>query len=359
MTHQAFRDFVFELKEKTPLFIQQMEDKDVKGKYRFSLSGDIPSSTVHWGLGQTTFAARILYILDALNVDAKENITRYIQTFAHADGSFYDRYVARSTFMQRILRSIKYRNSEFFFNKPNERAETRQAKATLINLNVDSLDYRGFDLASLDIDQYFHQFDWCKPWAAASHINHLIFFTKYSKCLTDEEKEIIYKKIEDNVLPFLQEDGIYKINCKLTKNQKIGGLMKFLMGLSLIGLDRKYVKKSFIDFALDEMIACDACENFNTLYVLYYCSKFLDYRKDDIEKFALKEVGNWLSYYHQENGAFSFYRGRAQTTYYDAKMSKGLNEPDLHGTAMFIWGILVVSEILDLKDELKLKSIVL
>lgn len=356
MTDQNFRDFVFELKEKTPLFVQQMEDKQVWGKYRLSLSGDIPSSKTHWGLGQTTFAARILYILNALNDDTAKNITEYIQTFAHTDGSFYDRYVARSTLIRRVLRSLKHRNSEFLLNKSNKRAETRQAKASLINLGVESKDFLGFDLLGLNIDRYFHQFDWCKPWAAASHINHLIFFTKYSTSLTEEEKKSIYKKIEDNIVPYTQKDGIYKVACNLTNNQKIGGLMKLLMGLSLIELDKKYVSTDFIDFALDKMVACNACENFNTLYVLYYCTKHLDYRKEEIKRFALQEVDNWLKYYYPESGAFSFYQNKAQTHYYDAKVSKGFDEPDLHGTAMFIWGILIVAEILGLHNELKLQN---
>jgi len=270
MNIEKFKDFVKELKQKTPLFIKNMEIKDVKGKYKMSLAGDIPSSKIDWGLGQSTFASRILYILDSLDIDTNKNITHFINTFANKDGSYNDKYVSSSTFILRTLISIKYRNSEAFLNKINKRAETRQAKASLINMNANSLEYTGLNLKNLDIDKYFNQFNWCKPWGAASHINHLLFFTKYSTELNDKEKGTIYKKVEENLSQYLQKDGFYKNGCSLNNNQKIGGLMKFLMGLSQADLDKKYVSKGFIDFALDEMVSCNACENFNTLYTLYY-----------------------------------------------------------------------------------------
>lgn len=359
MTEQTFRDFVAELKAKAPLFVRSMENEKTPGKYRLTLSGDIPSSDIDWGLGQTTFALRILYILNVLDNKTASDAAHFIKTFAHADGSFYDPYVARSTLIQRVLRTLKHRNGEYALNKPNKRAETRQAQAALLTLGESFKDYHTFDLAHLNIDRFFDRFDWCKPWAAASHINHLIFFTKYSQTLTETQKEVIYTKIHDNLSPYLQHDGIYKSNCHLTNNQKIGGLMKILMGLSLIGLDQKFVSTTFIDFALDKMVACNACENFNTLYVLYYCTKHLDYRKEDIKKFALSEAKNWLEYYYPKYGAFSFYQGKAQTLYYDAKVSKGLNEPDLHGTAMFVWGILIIAEILELDKALDLRHPIL
>ena len=132
--------------------------------------------------------------------------------------------------------------------------------------------------------------------------------------------------------------------------------MKILMGLSQVDLDKKYVTDAFIDFSLDEMVSHDACENFNTLYTLYYCTKHLDYRREEIKEFALNEVDNWIKFYHKEFGGFSFYKNKAQTKYYNAKVSKGLNEPDLHGTAMFAWGILIVAEILNIDKELGLKN---
>jgi hypothetical protein len=356
---EEFIEFVNDLKNKMPLFVAQMEDKNISGKYRFSYTGDIYGQSSHWGLGQSAFAARILYIYDVINEKQVESITNYINTFKHSNGSYYDECIAKSTFVNRLLKSIRYINLEFLTNKINKRAETRQALATLITLKKKIPEYLESNLKNINVKQYFENLDWDKPWGSGSHINHLIFFIKYSSVISENEKDAIYLEIEQYLNDLTQLDGFYNMHTKLSNSEKIGGIMKILMGLSLINKEQYFVKKSFIDFALDEMIACDACENFNTLYVLYYCNKHLDYRKEDIQNFALKEVSNWMSYYHSEFGAYSFYQGKAGNMYYGAKITKGLNEPDLHGSAMFAWGILVVAEILGLQEELGLKRPVL
>lgn len=356
MTKEKFFDFVVALKENIKVFIDEMEIKDTPGKYKFSLNGDIADQNIHWGLGQTTFAARILYIFDKLDEKNSNSLAQYIETFLHSDGSYYDEYVANSTVFKRFLMSAKYLNLEYIKNDSNKRAETRQAIAALINLGSDYKEYKGINLKKLDINKFFNGFDWSKPWASGSHINHLIFFTKYSKILSQKEKSDIYKQIETNLFLISQKDGFYKLNAKKPSNdQLIGGMMKILMGLNSISLENKFIKESFVDFILDEMISCDACENFNTLYVLYLCDKNLDYRKSEIKKFVLNEIDNWMNYYHKKYYAFSFYKDKAQTNYYGARVSKGLDEPDLHGSAMFIWGILIASEILNLSEELGLQ----
>jgi len=359
VNREEFIEFARVLKKQMPLFVKSMENQNELGKYRFSYSGDIPSQDIHWGLGQSTFAARILYIFDALDQNKKEHIVKYIQTFKQKDGSYYDNYVAKSTLISRFLRAVKNVNLEYLTNKINKRAETRQALATLITLDKEPDDFKDIDLKNIDVANYFKNLDWTKPWGAGSHINHLIFFVKYSSLLNENAKDKIYIEIENYLKELKHKDGFYNKNAKPSNSEKIGALMKILMGLSLIDKEKEFVQQNFIDFALDEMIACDACENFNTLYVLYYCNKHLDYRRGDIEKFALREVSNWMNYYHEKHGAYSFYQGKSGTVYYGAKMSKGLNEPDLHGSAMFAWGILIVAEILGLKEELGLKSPVL
>ena len=359
MQKKEFISFVLELKDRLPIFVKSMENSTIPGKYKFSYSGDVPSDNLHWGLGQTTFAARILYIFGQLEETVKKDIVKYIQSFQKKDGSFNDDYVTKSTFLLRTLLSIKYMNLDFIKNEINKRAETRQAIASLINLEANYNEFTRLNLKCLDVENYFDKLDWTKPWAAGSHINHLIFFTKYSKKLNIDQQNSIYNKIKINLDKFIQKDGFYKSNEIIPNNQKIGGLMKVLMGLSIINVDKYFVKQSFVDFALDDMNIYDACENFNTLYTLYYCTQHLDYRKEEIQDFVLKEASNWLNYYHRDLGGFSFYQGKSGNNYYGSKVSRGLNEPDLHGSAMFSWGILVASKILRLNEKLGLKTPVL
>jgi hypothetical protein len=87
--------------------------------------------------------------------------------------------------------------------------------------------------------------------------------------------------------------------------------------------------------------------------VLYCCNKATDYRVDDIKNFCLKRLSQYRRYYHENKGGFSFHKDRANDVYYGARITKGLNEPDIHGTVMFLWGITLISRILKLDLGLK------
>ena len=59
-------------------------------------------------------------------------------------------------------------------------------------------------------------------------------------------------------------------------------------------------------------------------------------------------------YYWPEKGGFSFFEKRANKNYYDANISKGLAEPDIHGTHLFLWGIAIITRILKVEESFKL-----
>jgi len=352
MTITEIEELLFNIKENTPLFVRRLEDVSCKGKYHFSLSGDIPRQGIRWGLGQSAFAARILYILGALSSDESCNIAEYINTFSHDDGSYYDEYIARATSIRRILLSIKYLNKDHLFNTLNKRAETRQAQAALINLGKKPKEYNGIDINQINVKDYFGRLDWCKPWASGSHINHLIFFINYSNELTEKRKCELLDQIEEQLEFILNKNSLLHEGGNLPFNQIIGGLMKILMGLSLVGREAGWVKEKYIDMCLEKSETADACVNFNNLYVLSVSSKHIDYRCDDIKQFMLNEVDRWMKNFYPEHNAFSFYERQAGSMYYGAKVTRGLDEPDMHGTAMYIWGLLLVSDALKLTDKL-------
>lgn len=359
MNKAGFVDFVGLLKERTPNFVDRMESPVFRGMYNFSLSGDLASKKKIWGLGQTTFAARTFYIFDCLTDQKKETLCAFIERFSHPDGSYYDDYVERKTLVRRFLSGIRHLDKDNLTNKLNIRAESRQANAAMINLGKSPKDYLVLNLQSIDVDQYFKKFDWGKPWASGSHINHLIFFTKYSGIINDSRKNYIYKKVEENIESLINSDGFYSPGVDISPREKIGGGMKLLMGLSLVGKEKEWIRTGHIDFALDQMVSNNACENFNTLYVLYHATKHTTYRREEIVAFALNEVSKWQGYFYPKIGGFSFHPNKASSYYYGAKLSRGLDEPDMHGTAMFVWGVLVVAEILGIDIELGLKKPIL
>ena len=137
--------------------------------------------------------------------------------------------------------------------------------------------------------------------------------------------------------------------------QKINGAMKVITGYHAAGIyDIPYAKR-LIDTALLGINDSEACSNFNIVYVLYGATRVEpEYRKNEIEDFILKRLDIYRGYYWPEYGGFSFHKDRANDILYGTKISAGRNEPDIHGTVMFIWGISVMNAIIDLGIDWKI-----
>ena len=101
MNRDEFQQWIRELQTSIPRFVKNMEVPEKPGKYRLSWSGDIPPSSAHWGLGQATFAARVLLIFDALTPVTTRDLAAYILSFEHWNGALYDDYVQKVTRRQR------------------------------------------------------------------------------------------------------------------------------------------------------------------------------------------------------------------------------------------------------------------
>ena len=59
---------------------------------------------------------------------------------------------------------------------------------------------------------------------------------------------------------------------------------------------------------------------------------------------VLEYLRNWRAY-KKENGGYSFYRDKSSTVYMDAKITRSKNVADLHGTAMFSWGLVILDQL--------------
>ncbi|MFW9996545.1 MAG: hypothetical protein ACFFD4_31160, partial [Candidatus Odinarchaeota archaeon] len=134
---------------------------------------------------------------------------------------------------------------------------------------------------------------------------------------------------------------------------KINGAMKILTGLKIVDEPIPNPEK-LTDLCLGTINDEQACDNFNVVYVLYNCAKQLEfsYRKKEIEEFCIDRLKKYTKYYHPDIGGFSFYPNKSNIYYYGARITKGLNEPDIHGTLMFVWGISLISRILDIEKDI-------
>lgn len=364
MTFQEkeIKDWIEELKLRVPLFVNEMQDKKIPGKYRLSWSGDLTAGR-HWGLAQTTFAVRVLYIFAKLdNHDGLRKILAdYILSFEHEDGSFFDEYIRKKSRLYRLLRGLRLRDLDVLLNKENKRAETRQAIAALINLGYQPRKfYQPNILNESYIRKFIKKLNWANPWGASSHINHLIFFVHFNPNMKTGEKNVLIKYIENELKHYHRTDGsFYLKNMTVQNSYKIGSAMKILMGMAIIKKDLNWISNSLVDLCLNNEKYTNACEHFNKLYVLSRVTKHSNYREAEIREYVIKMACNWKQYYWPEFGGFSFNLGKSAMSYYGAIITKGFAEPDIHGTAMFCWGIQIVSDILRINNTLGLREPIL
>ena len=65
-------------------------------------------------------------------------------------------------------------------------------------------------------------------------------------------------------------------------------------------------------------------------------------------KELLKDILKYLNLlYHKEKKGFSYFVNKSQTHYYGIEISKGKNLPDIHGTILSVWAIVMILEILE------------
>ena len=136
--------------------------------------------------------------------------------------------------------------------------------------------------------------------------------------------------------------------------QKINGAMKIITGLSAVNKKDFQNSEKLIDLCLLARNDKHACDNLNIVYVLKHANELTGfcYRYKEIKNFTLKRLGVYQEYYFPEIGGFSFLPNKTNVYYYGAKITKGLNEPDIHGTCLFLWGIAVIAQILDIDKKL-------
>ena len=345
--------WIKDLTKKTESFLNEISENNYN-YIRYSLSGDIYKKDVFWGLGQNVFMVKILYMLGLLgNIipEKKLNLEKNILKFQDNNGYISDPLIIKLTSRKKLF-FLKSKVSEFEMEKI-KRAETRQSFSALNCLGEKpTKPFLHIPYTEKDIDKFLSSFDWQLTWGAGSHFSHLLFFLRMNAEMFKYGEESVNKLIDyanywiDNLQS--KKDGFWYTG-ETTVKEKINGAMKILTGKTAAGISNINYHELIIDGCLDAINDKEACSNFNIIYCLYYCSKISDYRKKDIEKFCCDRLAIYKDFYFESIGGFSFYRNKANDIYYGAKITRGLNEPDIHGTVMFLWGISIISKILRLE----------
>lgn len=341
------------IKEKTNFFLSQISE-DNFNSIRYSFSGDLFDYKKS-GLANYVFAAKILYVINNIENDIiNNNIKKNILRFSHPDGSISDNFITELSLRDKIkILFNKYDLNKLLYNNDIIRAETRQAFASLklLNSNPEYI-YEDVPKNKEELLNFLQTYDWGNPWHAGSHFSHLLFFLTYNSFFfnfMEEEKDLLIKESIDYINKLQsKDDGCwYKGNPTITI--KINGALKIFTGLHSAAIYEVSYPEKIIDTALLSINDNEACSNFNIAYVLYSASLINpNYRRHEIEDFLFDRLNIYKRYYHTEYGGFSFHVNKANDIYYGKRITEGRNEPDIHGTNMFLQGIAVIDKTLKL-----------
>lgn len=346
-----------EVFEHLPDFLERMTDRNQTGRFRYSLSGDLFASG--WGLGNSVYAAKIFFMIGQ-EPKARSEMLAYIQSFAQPDGSYRDVWAQKTSLARRWYRAFRYWDFRNFFYEETLRAETRQSLAAIKMLGGrPRYPFSRLPRNKTQCRRYVHSLPWGVPWSAGSHFSHLIFFLhtnqQYFPELFPESRELIETAFQE-LQSYKRQDGSwYTTNCKLPVHQKINAAMKIFTALEVAGIKEVEKVEALIELCLEAKNDEHACNHFNVVYVLYRCSRLSDYRRADIENYFLDRLDKYKAHYFPQSGGFSFHKGHASKFYYAARVSRGLREPDIHGTHLFAWALVLIADFFNLNQSFNLR----
>jgi hypothetical protein len=347
---------LYNLKENVLRFISSMKSRTVEGYYRYSCNGDLYDEGTHWNPAGSVFALKIYYTLGVENNRDIDTAANYIKTFRHKNGWIYDNLVYRKSAFRNAIASLRHGNFSNMLNTNYKRAETRQCYSALMLYDkLPENTQLPFPQSEQQISNYLASLPWNCPWDAASHFSHLMFFLALALKTGEIEKQT-FERLTNFATEWTNrlqhpQDGCWYAGTPGLR-QKINGAMKVITGfLAVDVVDFAYPEK-LIDLCLSSKNDNDACDNFNIIFVLNYAAKLLDknYRQSEIKEFALQRLNTYWKHYHNDKNGFSFY------PHYGARITKGLNEPDIHGTSLFLWGISIVVQLLGIEKEFSFRE---
>lgn len=325
-------------------FLNDLKDPEEPGYFRYSYSSDSFPRNRRSNLAGSIFALKLYYMLGDERQEYITPAIRRVLSFQKKNGTIFDPFVYRKSFSRNFISNISQRKLQNLDNHGYILAETRQAYSALLLHNVfPELIMIDIPTTPEGVERFIRRLDWTRPWGAGSHFSHLMFFLALLK-RSGRLSTWAYKNATRAALELIttlqnHHDGSwYKGSPSL--QQKINGAMKVITGLLWADVPFAYPER-LIDLCLIHNESTHACDQFNKTLVLRYADKAAEssYRRKDIEKWSHQTLDEWREYFHPDKGGFSFWRSKANERYYGARITRGRNEPDIHGTVLFVWGL--------------------
>lgn len=353
--------FFFTLKTSLLNFLSHQRNPDHPGYYSYSHSGDLFNPSKHENITGSIFALKLYYMLGVTDGQIIKPITDRVLSFQKSNGAIYDPSIFRKSFFRNAVAGLSRGSFHNLDNHEYIRAETRQAySALLLHGIIPNRIYTDIPTQPDRIQTYLRKLDWTHPWGAGSHFSHLVFFLSLlhrSQKIETETFEIAKQTaLEELAKLHHQTDGVWYLG-NPSKLQKINGTMKVITGMLWTDAQLQNPEQ-LIDLCLSHHEPIHACDQINKTLVLRYANEMTrgSYRRSDIEKWCEETLDDWQNYYHPEQGGFSFWKGRANERYYGARVTRGLNETDIHGTVLFVWGLSMMAKLMPIPELSWLKE---
>ena len=238
-----------------------------------------------------------------------------------------------------ILRQKTSSINQHIFKTIN--ADNKQAISTMSEMNFQIRDRIDLSLNNhQNISNYLNSYDWGNPWDAGAQFSSIaVYDSIFNLGEGDELLKFIEKKVD--ILT-----GSYFDKHPANPRQVINGAMKVITGLDWLNFPIHYPEK-LIDYCIGNKPEFEGCDLVDYVYVLYKCSQQTEYKKDKVIE-VLKEILDYIRIlYFESKKGFSYFQNKSQTHYYGIKISQGKNEPDIHGTMLSVWAIVMILNVLE------------
>lgn len=308
-------------------------------------------------LGLSTYGLKLYYMLgewENLNNEQKNEWVEYINSFqknykklpknSYVDKVVYDFYNNNTLrglskdYLKKILNiipNLNYEIKDTQFKKAIN-AETKQAIATLDQVGRSSEKLFLPDISrSEDMKKYLDSLNWSKPWTSGAQYASLCV---YSKVNEDSNKQLL---VDYSNLLVNEETGSYYKKTPNHPREIINGAMKVLSGLDWLGADIHYPEK-LIDYCIHNKPVTEGCDIVDYVYVLYRCLQQTDFKKKEVLQIFDDSITDIRKLYYKNLKGFSYFKNKSQTHYYGVRISDGKDVPDIHGTLLCTWALIMI-----------------
>lgn len=353
-------EWLNQLPERIPAYLSTLQIDNQVGRYLPAKSG-LTTVGEKVTLGQSCYALKIYYMLGLWQGLPKQTQTewvQFIQSFQTGKKNAFIDTVVIQYLSPRRGRSYKIRQylqglvglADF---TPVDRvihAETKQAIATLVEAgSYPEKIFNDFPKSTSQLQKHLESLNWETPWAAGANTATIAVFLEALKASNVSTQKI--DQLQHQLANFIanivdERTGAYYVALETPHyNELINGAMKVLTTLDWLHVPVHHPQQ-LIDTCLSQTPSSEGCHIVDAVYVLYRCLQHVEYRREDIQEYSINLLDMIETHYIPDDGAFSYFSGRSQVSYYGVPISEGLNVADMHGTILITWALAMIFDIL-------------